>query len=139
MIEEQIKELNEEVKVKLAPSSIQGVGVFAICDIKQGERVYCNFSNRSKHYSIPYDMLIRLRPEVRELVLERWPNIINGGEFLSPNSDAILTSFMNHGGDNSNYDPITDLATKDIPKNTEVLEDYRKFPNSEKIYKFLCK
>ena len=40
-IEEQIAELNEEVKCHIAPSPIHGIGVFTLCDVTRGEKLYC--------------------------------------------------------------------------------------------------
>ena len=36
---EQISQLNERVKLKVAPSKIEGVGVHALRDIKKGEKI----------------------------------------------------------------------------------------------------
>ena len=49
--------------------------------------------------------------------------VVVGEPFLSPNHDAIMICFMNHG--NPNYDPHTDTALADIKAGEEVLEDYR--------------
>ena len=37
-IDQQIAELNEEIRCHLKPSSIHGIGVFALRDIKKGEK-----------------------------------------------------------------------------------------------------
>ena len=135
-IEEQIIELNNEVKAKLAPSPIQGIGVFAIRDIKKGERAYCRPNGFKKWYSIPYERLSELRPEIKEVILERWPAIINKSQLQSPNDDAWLLLFMNHS-DNANYDPKKDIALMDIKTGEEILENYKTMPNAKEVYKFL--
>ncbi|MEK6880164.1 MAG: SET domain-containing protein, partial [Nanoarchaeota archaeon] len=68
---------------------------------------------------------------VREMILERWPCVINGSKFIFP--DARLVSFMNHSF-SVNYDPLTDTALKDIKAGEEILEDYTKMPNWEEIW-----
>ena len=74
--------------------------------------------------------------EILQLIIERWPRIVNGGAFISPNYDARLTSFMNHS-DTPNYDPATDFALADISKGEEVFEDYRQIPNYERAFPWL--
>lgn len=120
----EIKELNDQVKCTVRPSSVHGVGVFAIRDIKKGEKLYCQGNPNTRWYAIPYDLFDQLHPDVRELIEQRWPKVKEGSLFQSPNDDARLQSFMNHGGEDSNY--LNDIALRDIAKGDEVLEDYRK-------------
>ena len=124
MIEQQIAELNETVKCTLKPSLIDGIGVFAILDIKQGEKLYCKEGLRQP-MSVPFKRFMEIRPEVREIILSRYPLVKKGSLFLSPNDDARLISFLNHDS-NPNYDPFSDCAIRDIEKNEEVTEDYGK-------------
>jgi len=124
-VEEQIKELNETVKCKLAPSKVHGVGVFSVRDIKKGERLHCKSFERM-WFVVPYERFNEIKEEVKELILQRWPLVQQGNIFLSPNDDARLISFMNDGGEESNYDARTDKALRDIVKGEEVLEDYKK-------------
>ena len=137
----QIFKLNNETKCKLAASSIQGVGVFAIKDIQKGEKLYLlpppNFMKLPPLvYNLPYASLTKLLPKVRQLLLERWPSIINGSLFKSPNDMAVLCTFVNHSFE-PNYDVGTDTALKEIPDGTEVTEDYRRMNNFEKVYPWL--
>ena len=135
-ISEQIIQLNNEVMVKLAPSEIHGVGVFAIRDIKKGERMYCNPSFVRKFYNIPFSKLNKLRPEIKSLIIERWPSLINFPYFQSPNDDAWPVLFMNHS-DEQNYDYTTDCAIRDIKKGEEITENYKLMKNYEKVCLFL--
>ena len=116
-----IETLNDQVKCKIGVSKIEGVGVIAIRDIEKGERLYCQSYKREY---INLKSLDGLRAEVKELIQQRWPLAEKGTMFLSPNDDARLVSFMNHSSDNFNYDPVEDMATKDIKKGEEVTEDY---------------
>lgn len=134
--EEQIFELNSTIKCKLAPSKIHGIGVFAIMDIKKGQKLHCIPSFTPKWYKINYASLTGLLPEIRQLILERWPSIINGSHFLSPNDMGWLVTFINHS-DTPNYDVDTDCALEDIKNGDEVTEDYRLMNRYEEIYQFL--
>ena len=127
--EKEINELNEQVKCTLRISPIHGIGVFAIRDIKQGEKMYCIGSPHTKFYKL--SSLEGLRPEVKEIIVQRWPLAQKlGASFQSPNNDARLVSFMNHS-ENPNYSQKTDTALRDIAKNEEIVENYN---NSYKLY-----
>lgn len=134
----QIAELNSEVRCTLKPSSIHGIGVFALRDIKQGERCYVSPRMIPKFYNIPFGSLNKLWPYVKELVLARWASVCNGSVFCSPNDDQHLLMFVNHAYDpDCNYDVITDTALKDIAKGEEITEDYRCMENYSKVYPWL--
>ena len=135
-ISEQISELNTEVKCCLRPSPIHGIGVFSLRDIKKGERCYCKPNQFRKWYSIPYERLNELRPEIKEIILQRWGSVINKSQFLSPNDDAWLILFTNHSYE-PNYLVSTDLALKDISVGEEVVQDYSLMKNAKQIFKFL--
>ena len=128
----QIDVLNSHVKATLAPSKIHGIGVFAIMGIKKNQRIYCD--ELSKLYKLPYGSLNKLFPEIKKLILERWPSIINGSKFVSP--DARLVSFMNHS-DDPNYSQVTDTAKRDILCGEEITENYKLMQNWEKVYPWL--
>ena len=130
--DEQIDKLNATVKLTLAPSPIHGIGVFALRDITQGEKIHCDAYPQV--FKVPYGSIKKLFPEVREVILSRWPNIINGSVFMSP--DVRFLSFMNHSI-HPNYDPKTDTASKDIKKGEEVVEDYWSMENIEKVFPWL--
>lgn len=139
--EQQIIELNSTVKVRLAPSNIHGVGVFAIMDIKAGERCYCfPLYTERKWYSIPWGSLNKLFPEIKELVTSQWASIVNGSRFLSPNDVAWPICFMNHEPSPlANYEVKTDTALRDISKGDELTEDYCLMLNGNKVFPDLCK
>lgn len=133
--EQQIFELNNEVRCKLAPSKIDGIGVFAIRDIKAGERCYCTPNIIPRFYNINFGSLSGLLPEVKELVLARWASVVNGSIFCSPNDDQSLLMFINHSSKDYNYDVVSDTALRDIKSGEEVLENYKIMKNYDKVYK----
>lgn len=107
-------------------------------DIAKGQRCYCIPRMQREWYSVSYSDLNKLFPEQRELIFQRWASIVNGSLFTSPNDDAWLILFMNFSPD-PNYDILTDTAIKDIPKGTELTEDYRIMKNYEKVYPWIDK
>ena len=98
--------------LKLAPSKIHGVGVFAMVDIKKGE---CLFSDQfPERFTISPD-------EVPEDVKGRHPYVNTRGVLIYP--DVRYQAYMNHS-DDPNFDNQTDLALRDIKKGEEVTENY---------------
>lgn len=131
---ESINALNDTVNTKLASSSIHGVGVFALRDIKKGERMYQNTIPNT--FDLPYSKFGKLRKEVKEMLLQFFP-------FKAVDVDATfwypvnsMQAYMNHS-DKPNYDAIKDVALKDIKAGDEVTEDYRKIEGWEKVYPFI--
>mgnify|MGYP001593998202 CR=1 FL=1 len=124
-----VKELNDEVKCGIRPSKVHGCGVFAIVDIKAGEKMYCQEFERA-WYQLSQDEFAELKPEIRMLILQRQPGAEDGITFLHPNTDAYLTSFMNHS-DDYNYDARHDCANRDIKAGEEIFENYGAY---EKFY-----
>lgn len=137
-INQQIQELNETVKCHIRPSSIHGIGVFALRDIKKGEKCFVIPEETRKWYSISYDRFNELRSEVSELILTRWPSIILGSLFISPNDMVWLITYMNHADlPNDNYDVDTDTAKRDIKAGEELFENYKNMRNYDKVYPWL--
>jgi SET domain-containing protein len=128
----QINLLNDIVKIKLRPSNIHGVGVFAIRDIKKDEKLYTDVIPHA--FDLPYKMFNKLDKEVSELILNSWPNIYNGAHFLYPITK--MTAFINHS-EKPNYDINKDVALADIKSGDEITINYKLYKNSEKIFKWL--
>lgn len=133
-VKQAIKMLNDICKIKLAPSTIHGVGVFAMRDLKKGETLYADAIPNA--LDIPYKLFGQLNPEVKELVLSHWPNIINGSHFLYPVTK--MSAFMNHS-DDPNVDAKEDRVLRKIKKGEELTEDYRLIINAEKLFAWLNK
>jgi SET domain-containing protein len=130
----QIDELNTYVKTRISPSSIHGVGVFAIHDIQKGQKLYTDIV--PKMYNLPHKEFGNLFPTVRSLILEHWPQIVNGSHFAYP--DTRIQAFMNHS-EEPNYDAINDITLRKIKAGEEVTEDYRLIEGSREIHKWLYK
>ena len=137
--QDQITELNSEVKCVLRPSPIHGIGVFALRHIPKGQRCYITPNVIPRFYNIPYASLNGLLPEIKEIILQRWASVVNHSLFQSPNSDAHLLMFVNHSYE-PNYDVVSDTALKDVREGEEVTENYCAMKNAELVYPFLdCK
>ena len=127
--EQTIAKLNSEIKATVGVSKIHGVGVIAIRTIQKGGRVYANALPQV--VKIPPGSLGKLFPEVKKLVLDRWPSVVNGG--VIGIHEVRLLSLMNHSP-KPNYDPMTDEALCDIMGGEEILENYMEMPNFEKVW-----
>ena len=133
-IEQAIVLLNDIVKIKLAPSSIHGVGVFTMRDIKKGEKLYTDIIPHQ--FDIPYKKFNKLDPEIREIILGHFPLILSGSHFMYPVTK--MSAYLNHSG-TPNYDAKGDRALKEIKKGEEVTEDYRQIVGWDKIFTWLDK
>lgn len=116
------EQINETVLATIKPSPIHGVGVFAVQDIKKGQKVYI----RWQPMGLLQTTLSKLKPEVRKIIEQRWPPVKDGYPFIHPHEDANHISFMNHQLD-CNYDDKNDVALRDIRAGEEITEDYGKY------------
>jgi SET domain-containing protein len=133
MSERQIDELNAYVKTYLAPSEIEGVGVFALRDLDKGEKLHADMV--PKLYNLSYaNVRSKLFPEVKELLLKQWPLIVKGSHFAYPTTRIV--AYMNHS-DKPNYNAQNDTLIKDVKKGEEITEDYRKIDVNTKMFPFI--
>ena len=132
--------LNTTVKVKLASSPIHGVGVFAIKPIKKGERCFVRRMKGDTQiiFDLSWSALQEVDQEVRDIIVGRWPQVVNGSKFFfNCNDDARSVSFVNHS-DTPNYNPFIDVALEDISVGAEITENYRTVDNYLIAYPFLA-
>jgi SET domain-containing protein len=126
--------INKTVKTTLGQSKIHGIGVIAITDIKEGERLFETPNGYTERRWFTETMLNALKPEIKAIILDR---TMNGFTDKSPNEQADMQCFMNHSKEpNSNGH----IATKDIQKGEEVTEDYSKMgigAAGKEHYKFI--
>jgi len=135
--EEVINHLKTNIKTKIGVSSIDGVGVFAIRDIKQYEEVFPIWDYESGIYLIPNDRLNDIPKEVVELLDMYFINeecgykvirLFKGFNFLFHGF-----SFCNSAWPDSNNVNITNdgIAMRDIKAGEEIFEWYTKNINLE--------
>lgn len=118
---------HEHVYVRLGPSPIHGVGVFAVRDIPRGTPVFGD--DDQPVIRVPARLVRRLRAESRTLYEDFC--VLRGNEYLCPPSFNLLTVswYLNHS-DTPNTRCDQDLrfvATKRIRKGEEVTADYRTY------------
>ena len=134
--EQAIAMLNDTTVVRIAPSKVHGVGLIAIRDIRKGERIYIDAMPQM--HDLPYKEFKNRRPYVSEMILERFPAVVVGSHFLSP--DTLLQVYLNHS-DKPNYDNRTGKMLKKVKEGEEIFEDYKKVDGYKKwkgkIYKWL--
>jgi hypothetical protein len=130
--EEVIKHLIFNIKTKLGISPINGIGVFAIRDIKQYEEVFPIWDYESGIYLIPNDRLIEIPNEVLDLLDKYFINdecgykvirLFKGFNFLFHGF-----SYCNSAWPDNNKVNITNdgIAMMDIKAGEEILEWYHK-------------
>jgi len=128
--EEVIKHLSTNVKTKIGVSSIDGVGVFAIRDIKQYEEVFPLWNYESGIYLIPNDRLKDIPNEVVDLLDKYFINDECGYKvirlFKGFNFIFHGFSYCNSAWPDSNGVNITNegIAMRDIKAGEEILEWY---------------
>ena len=134
--EEKIKKaidlLNDIIKVRIAPSPIHRVGVFAMRDIPKGKHLELDAVPHA--FDVPFKDFKKLLPEAREILLSQFPQIVNGSHFLYPVTK--MNAYLNHS-DKPNYDNIKDLTLKKIKAGEEITEDYKLIDGWDKIFTWL--
>ena len=130
--EEVIYHLSKNIKTKLSVSSIDGIGVFAITDIKKGEEIFPIWQNDSGIYTIPNDRLIDIPNVVLDLLNMYFINtesdykiirLFKGFNFLFHGFSFCNSAYHNEQNTNITNDGI---ALRDINAGEEILEWYTK-------------
>ena len=128
--EEVIYHLNKNIKTKIGVSSIDGVGVFAIRDIVQGEELFTTWQYDTGVYVIPNDRLSEVSKEVLELLDMYFINhekefkafrLFKGLNLISHNISYCNSAYPNP--ENQNID-TKGFALRDIKAGEEILEWY---------------
>jgi hypothetical protein len=128
--EEVIKHLSTNVKTKLSVSPIDGVGVFAIRDIKKGEDVFPIWDYDSGIYLIPNDRLNEIPSEIFELLDMYFINEECGYKIIRLFKGFNFTfhgfSYCNSAYQTKYTKNISDdgIALMDIEAGEEILESY---------------
>ncbi len=120
--------LNSTVYCRLAASAIHNVGVFAIRDIKEGQKLTDYRGGEFPCFYLTEEEFRLLHREIQDLIQQQ--TIFEKGELLrfdSPNSHQILEVFMNHSAQ-----PNSDgqVALCNIKKGEEITKNYHTFLNT---------
>ncbi len=118
---------HENVYVRLGPSEIHGVGVFATQDIPRGTLVFGDDDEPIAR--VPVRSVRRLQTESRHLYEDFC--VLQGNEYLCPPSFNLLTAswYLNHS-EKPNVRCVGDLifvAARRIRKGEELTADYRTY------------
>ena len=136
--EEVIAHFKNNIKTKIGVSSIDGVGVIAIMDIKQYEEVFPIWNYESGIYLIPNDRLDEIPNEVVELLDSYFINdecgykvirLFKGFNFLFHGFSYCNSAWPNEHNVNITNDGI---AMRDIKAGEEILEWYYENINLDK-------
>ena len=129
-LEDVMHHLKNNIKTKIGVSTIHGVGVFAITDIKEGEQVFPKWEWESGIYVIPNNRLEELPTEVLELLDMYFINdecgykiirLFKGLNFIANSYSFCNSAYNTEFEKNISYDGF---ALKDIQKGDEILEWY---------------
>jgi len=136
--EEVIAHFKNNVKTKIGVSSIDGVGTFAIRDIKQYEEVFPLWNYETGIYLIPNDRLTEIPNEVVKLLDKYFINDECGYKVIRLFKGFNFTfhgfSYCNSAWPNEHNVNITNdgIAIRDIKAGEEVLEWYYENINLDK-------
>ena len=125
-----IDHLEMNIKSKIAPSPIHGIGVFAIKDIQKGEQVFPQWDGETGVYMIPKDKLKNLPEGVKDLLDMYFINedcgyklfrLFKGINFICHSVSYCNSAYPNE--ENVNITP-DGVATRDIKEGEELFEWY---------------
>tara|TARA_B110000211_G_scaffold122977_1_gene141862 strand:- start:866 stop:1285 length:420 start_codon:yes stop_codon:yes gene_type:complete len=130
--------LNTSIKSYQRVSSLHGVGLFALVDIKKGEQVFTTWKGKTDWYKIKFSEAKKLPIEVLQYILRSF-----GSEIINDDSDVSfkLTKdcnflfseplcLLNTKYKEGNIDSKTSISLKNIKKNEEI---YGNYENSSQI------
>ncbi len=134
-VDDVIHHLSNNIKTEAKVSSIHGIGIFALKDIKKGEHVFPVWENESGIYIIPNNRLNEIPSEVLRLLDMYFINEECGYKILRL-FKGFNFIFHSYSFCNSAYPIIEDtnisntgIALRDIKAGEEILEWY-----TENIY-----
>lgn len=124
------------VFVKLKPSKLQGVGVFAVRDIPKGTYIFERWAGKTGSYSIPERQLRDLPKElychIKDIFLYSpdFPSNTDTYIELTNGCHWVYTTpyyFVNSDIERFNIDKETQRVTRDIKKGEEILSNYGRY------------
>lgn len=127
---EVINHLTNNVKTEIAVSDLDGVGVFAIRDIKKGEQVFPVWDNETGIYIIPNERIGEIPNEVQKLLYKYFINeecgykiirLFKGMNFLFHGFSYCNSAYPNIENVNIDNDGF---ALRNIKAGEEILEWY---------------
>ena len=136
-----IQYLKNEIWFRTRPSSIHGVGLFAIRDIPKGTDIMVEFDGEGKtEFSIEKDQMLDIHPNIKQLWIDHWAgDDVWQHIYLPPNYKQVQVFYINHS-DNpsgrlvSGNNHAQFITNKDIKEGEEIFSGYNfnKYPHNEK-------
>lgn len=134
-----VAQLDANIKCKVAPSSIHGVGLFAVCDIDEGEDILKDTNSRYLFIS-EKDIEDGLDSE-KILEVNKLANFEDGGYWIHEDWNVVpLSCFLNHSIDSNvtsvpgGQNKYNFRARRDIKKDEELLWNYYESGRANNIY-----
>jgi hypothetical protein len=132
------------VNVKLAPSKIHGVGVFAIRDIPSGEKLFTKWTGKSGLYYLTEYELNTFDSNLKSHLYDMF-------EFIKVNNEWVFAIYLNKNchwifktpahwvnscawDELSNVDKETEIALKNIKMGDEIVFKYGKYNKYTKTH-----
>ena len=127
-LRDQVLKWIDEYRVYIAPSKINGVGLFAIDDIKKGEIVY-SFLNKTSSVHCPISELVKDGVSEKKLNVFKRVFFANETRIQLKMTGISFVNYMNHSSrSNMEWSKENDLsiykAKKDIKAGEEVTLDF---------------
>ena len=124
--------LNTSIKSYQRPSTVQGIGLFALIDIKKGETLFSKWDGETGNYKIKFGEAKLLPKEVLEYVLRSYGSKIENDDSyinfkLVKDTNFLFTeplSLINTKGENGNVDSWSGTSLIDIKKDEELYGNY---------------
>jgi len=133
--------ISKNIFVKLKPSKVDGVGVFAIRDIPKNTFLFETWNGDSGYFPIKEKELQKLPKDlynhIKDIFLYSpdFPNDTNTYIQLTNGCHWIYTTpyyFVNSDINKSNIDKTTFKTTRDIKRGEEILSNYGRYERLQK-------
>jgi SET domain-containing protein len=133
--------ISKNIFVKLKPSKVDGVGVFAIRDIPKDTFLFETWKGESGYFPIKEKELQKLPKDlynhIKDIFLYSpdFPNDTNTYIQLTNGCHWIYTTpyyFVNSDINKSNIDKTTFKTTRDIKRGEEILSNYGRYERLQK-------
>ena len=122
--------LTNSIKTDIAPSSVHGIGTFALRDLEIGEEVFDKWDGESKVYTISVESFESLPTYVKMMILKSYENkeeypfiwfrLYNDSYFNLANPWAYVNTKEKDG----NVDSLTKKVIKPIKSGEELFGTY---------------
>ena len=124
--------LNTSIKSYIRPSSMHGVGLFALIDIQKGESVFPLWKGDTNWYKIKFSEAKKLPKEVLAYILRSYESKIENDDSeinfkLVKDTNFLFTSplcLLNTKYENGTVDSHSGISLMDIKKNEELFGNY---------------